>query len=116
MTWRIEEGDVLERLAEMPEESVHCVITSPPYWGLRDYGTAEWIDGDPECDHLAPLPGGTAASGLGNYDNGLTAEAIAQRVERQRSQYKLVCEKCGAHALIGRSGLSRPRTSTSSGW
>lgn len=32
-------GDVRERLAEMPAESVHAVVTSPPYWGLRDYGT-----------------------------------------------------------------------------
>jgi len=31
---------------------VDCVITSPPYWGLRDYGTEPIIwDGDPECDH-----------------------------------------------------------------
>jgi DNA modification methylase len=31
-------GDVLSVLAELPEESVNCVVTSPPYWGLRDYG------------------------------------------------------------------------------
>lgn len=31
-------GDVREVLAEFPTESVHCVVTSPPYWGLRDYG------------------------------------------------------------------------------
>lgn len=31
-------GDVIEKLKELPEESVNCVITSPPYWGLRDYG------------------------------------------------------------------------------
>ncbi len=30
-------GDVSERLKELPDESVHCVVTSPPYWGLRDY-------------------------------------------------------------------------------
>ena len=35
--WDVREGDVLERLAEMPDESVHCVVTSPPYWGLRSY-------------------------------------------------------------------------------
>ena len=38
MTWEIHEGDVLERLAEMPDGSVNCCVTSPPYWGLRDYG------------------------------------------------------------------------------
>src|SRR5664279_3306507 len=31
-------GSVLDVLAEMPDESVQCVVTSPPYWGLRDYG------------------------------------------------------------------------------
>jgi len=30
-------GDVLETLRQMPGESVQCVVTSPPYWGLRDY-------------------------------------------------------------------------------
>jgi DNA modification methylase len=35
---RILVGDVLERLRDLPDESVHCVVTSPPYWGLRDYG------------------------------------------------------------------------------
>jgi len=34
----VHQGDVTETLAEMPESSVHCVITSPPYFGLRDYG------------------------------------------------------------------------------
>jgi len=32
-------GDVLACLRELPDESVHCVVTSSPYWGLRDYGT-----------------------------------------------------------------------------
>ena len=31
-------GDVRAQLATLPDESVHCVVTSPPYWGLRDYG------------------------------------------------------------------------------
>lgn len=31
-------GDVLSRIRDIPDESVQCVITSPPYWGLRDYG------------------------------------------------------------------------------
>lgn len=33
----IHEGDVIETMNEMPESSVHCVMTSPPYFGLRDY-------------------------------------------------------------------------------
>jgi DNA modification methylase len=33
-------GDCLESLRTMPEKSVHCCVTSPPYWGLRDYGVS----------------------------------------------------------------------------
>jgi DNA modification methylase len=38
VTVTILQGDVRDRLRELPDESVHCVVTSPPYWGLRDYG------------------------------------------------------------------------------
>src|SRR5262245_29838194 len=33
-------GDVREKLRELADESVHCCITSPPYYGLRNYGVA----------------------------------------------------------------------------
>lgn len=32
--------DVIRGLGQLEDESVHCCVTSPPYWGLRDYGTA----------------------------------------------------------------------------
>ncbi len=38
LTWKLLIGDVRARLAELSTESVQCVVTSPPYWGLRDYG------------------------------------------------------------------------------
>lgn len=44
---KIRQGDVLTRLREMPAESVQCVVTSPPYWGLRDYGTPGQIGLEP---------------------------------------------------------------------
>lgn len=31
-------ADVMDGLAQLDDASVHCVVTSPPYWGLRDYG------------------------------------------------------------------------------
>ncbi|MGB0971804.1 MAG: site-specific DNA-methyltransferase [Mycobacterium sp.] len=41
-------GDVREKLAELPADSVHCCVTSPPYWGLRDYhGHADQIGSEP---------------------------------------------------------------------
>jgi DNA modification methylase len=38
MTVRILVGDVRDRLKALPSDSIHCCVTSPPYWGLRDYG------------------------------------------------------------------------------
>ena len=35
---RILQGNVLDRLKDLPDRSIQCVVTSPPYWGLRDYG------------------------------------------------------------------------------
>ena len=31
-------ADVIDGLKQLPDQSVQCVVTSPPYWGLRDYG------------------------------------------------------------------------------
>lgn len=38
MAVRIINADVMHGLAQLADESIHCVVTSPPYWGLRDYG------------------------------------------------------------------------------
>lgn len=40
MTVTFLQGDAGATLKTLPDESVHCVVTSPPYWGLRDYGHA----------------------------------------------------------------------------
>ena len=44
--------DCRETLKRMPDGFIDNCITSPPYYGLRDYGTAKWEGGDAECDHL----------------------------------------------------------------
>ena len=50
--WSIRQGNALERLREMPDESVHCVVTSPPYYGLRNYGLSGQVwGGEPYCEH-----------------------------------------------------------------
>jgi DNA modification methylase len=49
---RVLVGHVLDRLTNLPNESVHCVVTSPPYYGLRSYGTEPQVwGGDPNCEH-----------------------------------------------------------------
>lgn len=42
-------GDVRSRLADIADQSVQCCVTSPPYWGLRDYGKADQIGLETTC-------------------------------------------------------------------
>ena len=51
MSYQIIVGDSRTELAKLPSESIDCVVTSPPYYGLRDYGTASWLGGDKNCSH-----------------------------------------------------------------
>lgn len=46
-TFEIKLGDCLESLRAMPDKSVHCCVTSPPYFGLRDYGVDGQIGLEP---------------------------------------------------------------------
>ena len=39
------------RALPLADKSVHMCVTSPPYWGLRNYGLGEWQGGDAECNH-----------------------------------------------------------------
>ena len=57
MTVQVLQGDAREALCTLPENSVHCCITSPPYWGLRSYGGDEGMIGlEPTFEeHLANL-------------------------------------------------------------
>ncbi|MEM7571156.1 MAG: site-specific DNA-methyltransferase, partial [Pseudomonadota bacterium] len=56
MTVTILIGDARAQLATMPDDSVDCVVTSPPYWGLRDYGVAGQIGLEASLgEHIAVL-------------------------------------------------------------
>jgi DNA modification methylase len=49
---RVLRGDAIELLGSLPEGFAQTAITSPPYWGLRDYGVAARVwGGDPGCRH-----------------------------------------------------------------
>lgn len=90
------QGDSLEILPTLETESVHCVVTSPPYWGLRDYGTATWAGGDVECDHKIPLAtkGGCAVGNKQSSNPGSYG-------------YRewLICGRCGARRVDSQIGL-----------
>lgn len=78
---RIIHGCVLDVLPTLPEQSVQMCVTSPPYWGLRDYGTATWEGGDADCSHL----GGPMRTKMGvnaNTGTGTTGE-VCESLGRQ---------------------------------
>lgn len=53
MTVQIIVGNSLEKLRALPDASVHMTVTSPPYWGMRDYGIEPTIWGaHVRCDHV----------------------------------------------------------------
>jgi DNA modification methylase len=58
MTFHLINSTVLDGLRELPDSSVHCCVTSPPYWALRDYGVAGQIgmERTPE-EYVAKLVG-----------------------------------------------------------
>ena len=56
MTVRILIGDVRDRLRDLDADSIDCVVTSPPYWGLRDYGVAGQLGMEPTLgEHIETL-------------------------------------------------------------
>ena len=90
-------GDCRETLKKFDEKARVCV-TSPPYYGLRDYGTATWIGGDPNCNHRrdTKVKPENCITGHKNHDTMLgVGDAI----------YKSVCEKCGAIRQDSQIGL-----------
>ena len=93
---KIYEGDVLQVLKTFPDESIDCCVTSPPYWGLRDYGTATWIGGDCNCDHKQYLGGHGDDSMKQVSSNGT-----------QMYNYKDICKKCGAVRQDKQIGLEK---------
>jgi len=46
----IYQGNTLKVLKTLPDESVDCIVTSPPYWGLRDYGVEGQIGLEPTLE------------------------------------------------------------------
>jgi len=86
MTVRFLTGDCRAVLPTLEAEIFDCIVTSPPYWGLRDYGTAQWEGGDPDCDHAAPVEGGKSANKGGSTTHPgrfVHCRCGARRVDKQ---------------------------------
>lgn len=86
-------GDCLEVMKEMPDESVDMCMTSPPYWGLRDYGTEQIFSGDVECEHewgnmqTGRVTGGGDRPPQTKWQTGPSPDS---------QQKRYTCLKCGA--------------------
>ena len=87
-------GNCLDVLPTLEEQSVHTCITSPPYWGLRDYGTANWVGGNTDCEHSKPRALGKSTLGASKGIGSM--EAAARRELSCPVPYKKICGKCGA--------------------
>ena len=95
-------GNAYELLKQMPSESVDCVITSPPYYGLRDYGSgADTIfGGDPNCEHEWSEGKMTLAHENRNFLKGTQEEVHGKRgttyIRKFDDRAYGFCVKCGA--------------------
>jgi len=97
-------GNVLDILPTLDAGSVNCVVTSPPYWGLRDYGTAQWAGGDAGCDHLAG-PLASPKSGLRHDGRAHTGLYEGEKKATTGMPYRAECGKCGATRVDSQLGL-----------
>ena len=95
MNYKILQGDSLEVLKTLEPESVNCCITSPPYWGLRDYGTGKWEGGDPSCSHKRD----SKQSELTQTGHRNLEGAVGDGI------FKDTCKRCGAVRKDSQIGL-----------
>jgi len=80
----------------LKDESVQCVICSPPYWGLRDYGTATWEGGENGCDHTFSRRNHTGEK-----------QGTSEGTSRDSFAGLINCRKCGAKRIDNQLGLEK---------
>lgn len=85
---KVYQGNNLDILRTFPDNSINSCITSPPYYGLRDYGTGTWVGGDPNCPHrrINKVSEKTSTGHAQEELKGNVGDAI----------YKTICPVCGA--------------------
>lgn len=92
-------GDVRKRLSEIPSESVRTCVTSPPYWGLRDYGTASWEGGNPECPHTISMDT--------KWNDPKRGTSVLRPEVSGRGGNADACHLCGATRVDSQLGLEQ---------
>lgn len=90
--------DSREVLGRMPSNHVHCVVTSPPYWGLRQYGADPLVwGGRMGCDHRwgDPIEESRGAKGHPGDKSTLSGTQTAN-LSKVAAEHGAFCEECGA--------------------
>ena len=88
-------GHVLNVLGTLPDESIHCVVTSPPYWGLRTYGTEPQVwGGDASCVHSWETT--TVPSGNGQVTHRMVGGTLNPASATRSPRRSRLCRNCGA--------------------
>jgi DNA methylase len=86
-------GDALVHLREsLRPDSVQCCVTSPPFYGQRDFGTRHWFGGNPDCKHDRKVTNGPFRRGdvaPAKYKTGAASEGGQKAITHS-------CSKCGA--------------------
>lgn len=93
------QGNAADALRALPDDSVDCCVTSPPYYALRDYGTGRWEGGDPNCSH-------EAARVKTRFDYAIS-EKQQSTAGTDMKRYKAVCPTCGAVRVDEQIGLEQ---------
>lgn len=99
MNWinQVHYGDCRETMRRMIADGVkvQMCVTSPPYWGLRDYGTATWEGGDVGCDHSV---GHQVADTMAPGVNAVAASKLTTGWRNKRSVWTIAtAQYSGSH-------------------
>jgi len=100
-------GNALDELKKLPSESVNCIITSPPYYGLRSYKGADTIwDGNPKCEHEWSINISERVDYTGFERNRSGLNKMAEKIDGHErhattdippiDKNSVYCSKCGA--------------------
>ena len=95
---KIHRGNTLDLLKQIPDEFCGCIPTSPPYWGLRDYGKQTecvW-DGDDSCEHRWGEKIPPKQSKSGKPGPNATVGARFAQDDARRGEGSNFCSKCNA--------------------
>jgi DNA modification methylase len=99
MSIRLLEGDCRVTLPLLEPTSVQCVITSPPYWGLRDYGTPPLVWGGDAHEHEWGVPV------LRRLQDGTVSPKQSTHRGNSGVGFEAVCQFCVCGAWLGSLGL-----------